>query len=158
MIKSIKMKRVANSKYATQIAKYKRILDCHAVIGWNDSFSASKAFTNEKGCIEDDHEIPPRPFIYPAIVEKSKQGVTNDFISSVRLGRIKKAFQKEGDTVRDLIVDKINKLQRPTLARRTIRARKKAGPSFYVAGLNKPLISTGDMRDSVEVTVIGGES
>ena len=152
----ITIKRVGKSKFAEQIDKFTKISNYRAEIGWNDSLNASKAYLQENGGISSNGkaEVPPRPFIYPAIIEKENEGVSLDFINLIKSKKIFRAFLHEAKTIKELIQSKIDSLKFPSLAKKTIKLRKEKGPSHYVAGLEKPLIETGEMRNSIEIKVI----
>lgn len=155
----IKLKRSKSNKISECIKQYTQISKCRASVGWNDSFNASKAFLQEMGGISSNGkgEVPPRPFIFPAVIEKSKEGVSTEFINNIKSGKLKKAFKEIGTELKQLIIKNIDELREPKLSKKTIRLRKKMGPSHYVAGLGKPLIETGEMRNSIEVDVFGGD-
>ena len=97
----ITIKRVGKSKFAEQIDKFTKISNYRAEIGWNDSLNASKAYLQENGGISSNGkaEVPPRPFIYPAIIEKESEGVSLDFINFLKSKKIFRAFLHEAKTL-----------------------------------------------------------
>lgn len=142
---------------AEQIRRFREIDATTAEIGWNDPINASKAYLNERGgASSDGHTIPPRPFIKPAIVKIQEGGVCKAFVEALKKGKTKEAFAKEGDSIKEAIQVKIDEVENPPLSEKTVEERFMKGSEHYVAGLFKPLIETGEMRNSIEVNVKQG--
>ena len=133
---------------------FSRIESVSAKIGWFDSENASKAYINEKGGISSDgeHEIPPRPFISPAIFKVSETKVASSFFRrTITPSDVDEAYENVANALKEEIQKSIDDLKSPKLAKKTIAERLKKGQGHYVAGLEKPLIETGEMRDSIQV-------
>lgn len=103
------------------------------------------------GVLENGSEkrnIPPRPFLMPAFdnnLEANKK-LCGTLGTAVLNGKMETetALSLIGEKNRDYIVQAINNVWTPPLARRTLAARRRAGNSS-----TKPLVFTAQMKSSV---------
>lgn len=142
----------------TELAKkiFARLVAVSAKVGWDDPINASKAYVNERGGISSsgDREVPPRPFIHPAIVKTVDGGAASTaFKRAFNQGDADGAYRNVGNILKENIQASIDAVRSPKLAQKTIIERLKKGPNHYVAGVDKPLIETGEMRESVKVKI-----
>lgn len=126
-------------------------------VGWFDEKNANKAYINEFGGVKRGHTgkkvvIPPRPFINPSITKISSMKTLGGFKENIRKNGIIFAFLQLGEYFKEIMTTSINRVWNPPLADLTIKLREQRG--VYVEGVDKPLVETGEMRDSIEVKVI----
>lgn len=137
-------------------------------IGFFDSVNAAKAWKNEKGTIvtgqtsTDKHKpIPPRPFFVSGIEENVKNGNTliqfKDALAKT-LGKkdpqseITEAFKSVSEAGAEGIRKGIDKVLQPRLSSYTLEKRKARGNNS-----DKPLVDTGEMRQSATYKVVTGK-
>lgn len=133
---------------------FAKVSSVFAKVGWSDSENSAHAYINEFGGFSSDgeHEIPPRPFIGPAMQKTAEdKEAFRVFKRNFMSGDIERAYRDSADVLKRNIEASIDELQSPKLAKYTISERLKKGASHYVAGLEKPLIETGKMRNSIQV-------
>ena len=102
------------------------------------------AFTNEFGVPQ--HHQPPRPFFRNMIAQESSSWGPKIAAAMKGTGNDgKKSLELVGDNVKGALIQSITDLTSPPLAPATI-ARK---------GFDKPLVDTGQMRNSITFKVDG---
>lgn len=118
---------------------------------------AQVAVWNEYGTVSGKYRIPPRPFVRPAIRDRSRLSAQLRKLYARALSdntNTAQALSQFGEYVVAKIQTQIDMVMNPPNSPVTIQGgwlRTKSGKSFYVEPKkgNKPLINTGLMRDSV---------
>lgn len=127
-----------------------------AKVGWFGGDNPTKAICQEKGFITSSDSmipnkpVPPRPFIEPSIIDMTQEGIGNS-IDDIKSGNTSTALKKIGDKFKEKLQQKIDQVVSPKLKDSTKEWRAIRGK--YIAGIDKPLIETGSMRNSIEVRV-----
>lgn len=122
-------------------------------------------FVNDGGVNEGGARVPPRPFMTIAVAKnagKWKAAFSRLVSREMNKGAaadMDGVLWKVGEIVKEDVVEEIDLLTQPPLARYTIEKRKaryvSEGKSFDRASLEKPLIDTGAMVGSIQNRRIG---
>lgn len=145
-----------NSKQFNKVESFFRSLDKKkSIVYWKDEFNAGKGNLNDKGGVAGNAIIPPRPFIKQGI-ENGLQRAKVEYVKSVKDGFKKldtkiprQGLFEAGNALAGGIKESIDGLFEPELSPMTINIRRSNGNDS-----TKPLIDTGEMRDSLRVSVV----